>query len=218
MLEGTWRVFVSSVGALFTVSGVLGGAWQFQGRRAFKEEILETTRVARDVISSGLVGVGTSYLHDLNWRDLLGKVKHLDLLLAYGDTWRRSNIHELRKLGRKKGRKICIFLPDVADAQTVETLSWRFGMTQDELIGKIEEARQDYELIRVSKGATVRIYYYPGDRYFSLYRLDQRAVLTLYSHGRDRRPVPTLIFDVGGSLYKFVEEELEDILRRSRAV
>jgi hypothetical protein len=55
-----------------------------------------------------------------------------------------------------------------------------------------------------------------GDAVFSCYRFDSQAVLTLYSHGRERRnQVPTLVVR-GGELFDFVYNEIAAIAEQSR--
>lgn len=67
-------------------------------------------------------------------------------------------------------------------------------------------------------GADLRVYVRSGDVVFSCYRFDSRAVLTLYSHTRQRRSrVPTFVVK-SGDLFTFVYEDITAILEQSQQI
>jgi hypothetical protein len=100
----------------------------------------------------------------------------------------------------------------------MKTLADRFSTDPDSVAAKIGEAITEFSTLKVANGADVRIYVRPGDVVFSCYRFDGRAVLTLYSHSRERRSrVPTFVVG-SGSVYDFVYDEIQAILDQSRQV
>ncbi|MCG5214688.1 hypothetical protein [Streptosporangium sp. KLBMP 9127] len=101
--------------------------------------------------------------------------------------------------------------------RTVAELADRFDRTVAELQRRITDTRADYAALRSQAGATIEIYYRPGDRMFSFYRLDDTAVLGFYSHARTRAAsVPVFVCERPGDLFDFIIEEWQAIIRDSR--
>ncbi len=110
-----------------------------------------------------------------------------------------------------------MFLPDVDDQTTISVLAERFAITPNELVTRIESTHRDYVQMRQKNGAEIEIYYRPGDRLFSFYRLDQTAIVGFYSHSHTRlSAVPVLVCTAPGSLYQFIADELQAIEQQSR--
>jgi hypothetical protein len=180
-------------------------------RRSFAEQL------ATDVRTAGLLRIGANYLNGLDWDRLFTDVRELDIFVAYGQTWRNLNIRQLHKLARQHGSRIRIFLPDVTDETTTSLLAHRFAITPEELIRRIESTCEAYEQMRHPAGARIEIYYFPGDRMFSFYRLDNTVVVGFYSHSRNRLPsIPVFVGSAPGTLYEFILEELGAIKQQSR--
>ncbi|ROO63083.1 hypothetical protein EDC02_5096 [Micromonospora sp. Llam0] len=176
-------------------------------------------KLAADIAGAGLLRVGTNYLNELEWEQLFAGVRQLDIFVAYGQTWRNLHARHLHDLAARPGSKIRVFLPDPADDTTIATLADRFAITVEEMRRRIEATRADYELLRRPDGADVEILYRPGDRLYSFYRLDDTAVLGLYSHSRNRMPsIPVLVCRAPGSLYQFIMDDLCNIEQQSRRV
>jgi hypothetical protein len=173
--------------------------------------------LAADIQGAGLLRVGANYLNELDWEELFAGVRQLDIFVAYGQTWRNLHARHLHDLAARPGSRIRVFLPDPADDAAIATLADRFAITADEMRRRIEATRDDYELLRRPDGADVEIHYRPGDRLYSFYRLDDTAVLGLYSHSRNRMPsIPVLVCRAPGSLYQFVTDDLRNIEQQSR--
>lgn len=211
------QAVVSALGVALIVSVALSLVWQLAGKRAFAQEILETTRTSADVEAAGLARIGNRYLDDPDWEQLFRTVRKLDVFVAYAQTWRHSNMARLRTLADRHDARIRLYLPDPQDTETLRMLAQRFSQTQDELAAAIQEARREFENLSHPDGAAISVYYRRGDMLFSCYRFDGTAVLTLYSHSQERIPgVPTLVVADGGSLYQYVRDELQAIHQQSR--
>lgn len=212
------RAVLNDLGGVLIATVTLGAIWELVGKRSFAREVLASSRVTTDVTTAGLTAVGTNYLTDPDWERLFADVQKLDIFLAYGRTWRNSNDAKLKTLAARRGSRIRIFLPDSNDSETIKWLSTRFQMHPAALRQAIEESRDYFlELSRVGRGI-VQIFYRSGDSTFSCYRFDRTAVLTLYSHSRERTQVPTIVCRDGGSLYEFVRSELRAIESQSTPV
>jgi hypothetical protein len=178
--------------------------------------VLAKARLSTDVVEAGIVRVTNQYLREVEWASLFRDVTKLDIVVAYGATWRNSNRGSLEQVARRSSARIRVFLPDPDDDRTVAVLADRFNMQSADLTTKINEAVRDFRSLAVPGGATIEVWLRAGDAVFSCYRFDSNAVLTLYSHGRERRThVPTFVVS-GGELFRFVYDELEAIAAQSR--
>jgi hypothetical protein len=173
--------------------------------------------LTRDVEAAGLLRIGATYLSELEWNQLFAAVTELDVVVAYGQTWRNLHARELAQVAGRTGSRIRVVLADPHDEFTVNVLADRFGITHDELRNRITATCGDYEALRRPGGAEIDVYYRPGDRLFSFYRFDDVAVVGLYSHSRTRNAaVPVFVCARPGELYEFVHGELTAILDQSR--
>lgn len=215
----TWvggSAFAAQLGGLFLASGVVTIGWDMMGRRQFARELMDMAGLSHDLQRSGLVSIGTQYLDAQIWEALFENVTKLDILVAYAHTWRHAHQGNLDKVARRAGAEIRVYLPDPSDDLTMRTLARRFNVEPDVLKSKVLEAAQEYLLLGQRGSGTVEVRFWTGDLVFSCYRFDQRAVVTLYSHTRERQTeVPTFVVKEG-DLFDFVRNELAIIARTSK--
>ncbi|MFY1680352.1 hypothetical protein ACN265_02300 [Micromonospora sp. WMMD730] len=210
------QALCNNLGGLMIASLGLGVLWELMGKRSFAAEILEQARTSSDVHTAGLTQVGTNYLSDPDWEDLFSGTTKVDVFLACGTTWRNAHHQLLQRFAQKSGNRLRVFLPDPADTTSIKALAERFNKSVQELKDAIKEAEGAFKAIGKSGSANVTVYHCPGDRMFSFYRFDKRAVITLYSHSKMRGPVPTLVCRDPGSLYEFVRDEFRSIEESSK--
>ncbi len=211
------QTLTDNLGALLVIAVALGAVWELIGKRAFAREVLESARITAEIEATGLRRVLTNYLDEPDWEELFRRVHRLDIFVAYGQTWRNTNLPRLRRLARRANGRIRVYLPDPSDNLSISMLASRFGHTPEELIKRITNTKTDFEDLREPGGATIEVFYCTGDRLFSFYRFDTTAVMTLYRHKQERSPVvPTLVCEASGSLYEFIRSELETVRSRSR--
>lgn len=174
-------------------------------------------RLARDVEPAGLLRVGATYLSELEWEQLFAEVTELDIVVAYGQTWRNLHARELARVAARPNSRVRVVLADPDDELTLAVLADRFDTTPGELRARITATHTAYEALRRPNGAQIEVYYRPGDRVFSFYRFDDIAVVGLYSHSRARgAAVPAFVCARPGELYEFIQDELAVILDQSR--
>lgn len=174
-------------------------------------------RLTRDFTAAGLLRIGATYLSELEWKQLFAEVTELDIVVAYGQTWRNLHARELAQLAARPDRRVRVVLADPHDELTVATLADRFNITHDELRARITTTHDAYQALRRPGGAEIEVYYRAGDRVFSFYRFDDIAVVGLYSHSRTRgAAVPVFVCARPGELFEFIQDELAVILEQSR--
>jgi hypothetical protein len=210
------QAFLGQAGGLLLATGLLAVAWDLFGRRALADEVLAKAGLSADVVRAGITRVTNQYLAEVEWASLFQDVSKLDIFVAYAATWRSTHWGSLQRVARRSDARIRVFLPDPEDDQTIAALADRFSTQPTELINKINEAIRDFRSLAVPGGGTIKVWLRAGDPVFSCYRFDGKAVLTLYSHGRERRTqVPTFVVS-GGELFDFVYNELTAIAAQSR--
>lgn len=209
--EGIGEALLGQVGGLLVATGLLTVVWELYGRRTFAAEMFAKAKLSADVVDSGITRVTDQYLDDVEWSDLFEGAAHVDIVVAYANTWRNTHRQRLQRVARAKSSRIRVFLPDPDDLQTMSNLAQRFDTTPESVVAKINEAITEYKSLAQPGGGVVEVYVRAGDALFSAYRFDGRAVLTLYSHGRERRTsVPTWVV-TGGELFSFVRQEIDAI-------
>jgi hypothetical protein len=212
----TVKLLLNEFGVVLVAAVAVGLLWELIGKRAFASEIFEVARVGVDVRNASLVRISTSYLEDVEWDAYFAGVEKLDIFVAYAGTWRATHTQRLRAVAARPGTRIRVYLPNPHDQAVLVRLGRRFNLAPDELRTRIVQARTDFEALRRVGGGEVIVHYHDGDTVFSCYRFDGTAILTLYSHTRDRANVPTLVCRSGGTLYDFVRDELRAIEGQSR--
>jgi hypothetical protein len=188
--------------------------WDLMVKRAFLREILAKANLSEDIKRAGIVRVTESYLSGVDWASMFKDAKKIDIFFAYAKTWTNAHAHELEEVARRKNSRIQVVLPDPEDKLVVSELARRFGSKSEEIKKFIYETETRFKKLRefsaTKKGGKVYIRFFRGTPQFAFYRFDDKIVLTLYSHERERAPtVPTFVIEKGGTMYGFVHKQLK---------
>jgi hypothetical protein len=209
------QAFISQIGGLLLATGLVTFVWQQWGQRNFANELMAMANLSTDLERSGIKRVTDQYLADVEWSDLFRDATKVDIVVAYASTWRNANRDRLQQVAKDPHARIRVFLPDPTDDRTLDNLTQRFSTDRALLRGKIEEAITDFQHLAVPGGADLKVYLRKGDVVFSCYRFGTQAVLTMYSHSRERQThVPTFVVR-GGDLFTFVYDEIRALLKQS---
>lgn len=212
-----WQTLLRELGALLLVTVIITILWDLVGKRAFLDEVCAKARVSAEIRLAGISSVTTSYnLSEIDWGSLFKNVKKLDLFFSYARTWRNTHLQELKRLAASKGARIRVVLPDPGDDLTVRDLARRFDCSTTELVSRIEEAAAFFRNLRPSSGsdgAQVIVWFLPAAPLYAFYRFDRVVVLTLHGHRRERAPFPTFVCEQDGTLYEYVRQEFEAMIK-----
>jgi hypothetical protein len=204
------QALAREAGALLLVSGVITILWDLLGKRALLDEVLAKAQLSRDIDEAGVSRITDSFQSEkLDWASYFRATNNLDIFVSYARSWRNTYLEELRRLARKKNARIRVVLPDPEDEQTVLELSRRFDYRPERLVNLIEEAKEEFDRLRSPSDGKVEVWYLPVAQTFSFYVFDQIAVMALYTHRRERLPVPTLVCDKGGWMHEYVRKEFD---------
>lgn len=206
------RTLMEQLGGLLIVSSLLSTLWELVGKRAFAREVLEDTRISAEIEASGLKRISTQFFDDAAWEQCFKGVQKLDIFAAYAQTWRNMNLARLQKVANRSNGRIRVYLADPDDEFTMATLAQRFGTDPQELRRRIWATKEGFEDLRVAGGASIDVFFWPGDRVYTFYRFDNRAIISMYKHNKGRSPIlPTIMCESGGSLFQFVYDELREV-------
>jgi len=217
---GKWRIMqvvLQQLGSLLFVTGTITLSWELAVKRAFLAEILVKTQVSRDVAFAGLLKITNRFHDDINWREYIEKSNKIDIFFAYGRTWRGTHEEHLKTALRNNKARIRIVLPDPKDDATVKELTRRFNIEKPEdLRGRIEESITFFKELKdvaENEDGSVELWLLPECPVFSFYRFNQFGILATYKHQRGRGNVPTFVFEQGGTMYDFIRQEFEAMIK-----
>jgi hypothetical protein len=208
--EGAFDAVVHDLGALLIATGALSVLWDLLGRRALTDEVLVAADLSGDVRAANLRKVAGRYLA-VPWEDYLARATEVDLFFAYASTWRATHDAALRALVGRKGARVRIVLPDLADEPLVMGLAAKFRYTPAQVRDRIAQAEEELSAIgaQASAGSTLQIRRAREFPVYTYYRFGDVAVTVLYAQAAGRTDVPTLVYERGGSLYDFFTEQFD---------
>ncbi len=210
-----WQTVLQNIGALFIVTVAIGLLWELFGKRSFLDEVLSKAQISKEITFAGITQITDSFHHNIDWKTYFHTVNKLDIFFAYGRTWRNTYTEELQKVASREEARIRIVLPDPEDKQVIAELARRFKYTDSEMKKLIEEAETFFRNLSNSAGANgaqIDIWFLPAVPYFSFYRFDRVGILALYTHRRERSPVPTFVCEMGGTLYDYIRKEFDAMI------
>ncbi len=213
----SWQSVIQQVGGLLLVTVAITLLWELIGKRAFLDEILAKAKISKELTFSGLTQVTDSFHRDLDWSSYFKSVNKLDIFFAYARTWRNTHLEDLQKVASRHDARIRVVLPDPDDAQVVRELARRFDYTPETLKELILEAEAYFKDLRKyagDGGAKVDLWYLPAAPHFTFYRFDNIAIMALYTHRKERTPVPTFVCEMGGTLYDYIRKEFDAMVKQ----
>ncbi|MHA1280759.1 MAG: hypothetical protein ACTSQ8_26730 [Candidatus Helarchaeota archaeon] len=209
------RIFIENLGASLFVPATITLIWELKAKRLFLDEILVKTQVSRDVALAGLLKITNRFHDDIEWRKYIEKSSKIDIFFAYGRTWRGTHEEHLKTAIRNNKARIRIVLPDPNNKDIVSDLTRRFDIDKEEdLKGRIEDAVNYFKKLKAEhEGSSVELWFLPKSPVFSFYRFDHIGILATYKHQKGRGNVPTFVFEQGGTLYDFIRQEFDAMIK-----
>lgn len=217
---GKWRtlqVLLEQLGALIFVTATITLFWELMAKRSFLGEILVKTQVSRDVALAGLLKITQRFLDDIDLRRYIEKSSKIDIFFAYGRTWCGAHEEHLKTAIKNNNARVRVVLPDPNNKDTVSELTRRFNIEEEkDLKGRIEESATFFKGLKAmaeNEGGSVELWFLPECPVFSFYRFDHIGILATYKHQKGRGNVPTFVFEQGGTLYDFMRQEFDAMIK-----
>jgi hypothetical protein len=214
--QAAFEATTNQLGGLLITTGGLGLLWELRGKRDIMDEVLEKTRIAADVSAAGLDRVTMNWL-DVPWDDLFKDARQVSVFISYGSSWRKVHWPKIEDFAKGEKNSLRLFLPDPAHEPTLGVLARRYDYTLDKIRDNVVETATEIARLATDCAADIRIYYRAGDPTYTCYRFDDKVLVTLYSHKRQRGDVPTLLVK-RGTLRDFFMQDLAAIEAQSTPV
>jgi hypothetical protein len=212
-LPDSWyATVIEQAGGTLLVAAVLTVAWEAYGRRALAGEVMEVADLSGDVQQAGLTRIGSDH-RAAPWSRLL-QAEKIDIYLGLGRTFYSTNSSALQASAAKPNTRIRVIIADPTDEAAVECMAERFTRTTAEVRADIRTATDNFLSLGRGAAGTVQVYYRTGEPLTSLYRFDNEALVTLYSHRRAYGDVPFMLCRSGGGLYDFVRAEFDKLIEQ----
>ncbi|MBL8080303.1 MAG: hypothetical protein JNM55_20200 [Anaerolineales bacterium] len=206
---------IETLGSTLIVTGLISVAWDLFGKRAFAEEILATISMSRALISAGILQIAPSFQsREINWDNLFEKASEVDVLFYGSSMWRTQNYKNIRELLQRSRTKLRILIPDPKDHKTMLESAGRFKMSVEDQVQYINKTINFFrELSSEFPKAKIQVWVMKKSPLVSIFRFDDVAVITFYSHLGYVESIPTIICSKGGEIYKFVLNELDGLCK-----
>jgi hypothetical protein len=211
------KAVVANLGGLLVATISIATLWELFSKRAFLDELLSKAGLAEDIRTLGLVGLSVNPLRGPDFSKLIRGANKLDIFVCYANTWRANYEEDLRVLARKPGVRIRLIVPNPYNMEIMKELAHRFGSASEQVLAeKIKAAIEESKNIFVNANnqkSDFTVWVHEENPVTSFYRFDNIAVVTLYKHARGRGNVPTFTAERGGTLYNYVEAEVDGMIK-----
>lgn len=213
------RAVLNDLGGLIIASVALGLVWDKYGKRTFRDELFAQYDIGADIRDAGIEGFVEAFQDITEWDELFERSQHIDIFVGYASSWRGSRRRDFQSFLGKDNTHLRVILPDFTDGKVVAQLAHRFGYTDEDLKKRIQDAVQFYQDLRTALAptSTIEIWLSPMAPQFSCYRFDNQVVVAYYSH-LGPEAVPAIFAGANGSLFRFVQREIDGIIKVSKKV
>lgn len=213
------KAVIANFGGVLVASVAIAFLWEIFSKRALLDELLEKTKLAEEVRGGGLMGITLNPLRGPDFPTLIRQAQRLDIFVIYANTWRANFESELRVLAKKPGARVRLIVPDIEDAKLMSQLAARLGSPDGPTMKqKIEVAIAEFGgIFDITKNERLdySVWLHRQTPVYSFYRFENTVVFTTYKHSLGRGDTPTFIASRGGSLYRFIEEDVDALVKGS---
>lgn len=214
--HATWYAqILHELGSVLIATVALLAIFDFWQKDALFRELFRHARSAEQLRAARISGFSSAFQDNVPWEDLFAKTKCLELMVAYGATWRNTHSQRLNHFLSNEGTNLRVILPDPENSDVVKELARRFSKDTASIRSKVQEAIEFFKSLRESFPHKVGIYLMASCPTHTFYRFDNEAVLALYPHFQGRTGVPTFVVERGGELYEFVLAECHSLFREA---
>lgn len=148
------------VGSFVIASVVMAVIFEFWQLRGLLEDVFAQARIAEQLKRARITGFSTAFhaQDQVPWPRLFRESNRLDIVLAYGRTWRNTHDQELRRFLSRSDVVLEVVLPDPDSDPVMNEMASRFSISVTELRARIDEAEGHFRSIGGDAAGTVRVY------------------------------------------------------------
>jgi hypothetical protein len=203
---------VDDLGSLLIATGLISLAWDLWAKRTLIDEVMATARLGEQVTTSGLTATYADFSTIEEWKDLFDGSESLDLCFMYARSWLGSHVVQLNEFAKKDRWAVRAFMPDPEDPTLMTLLGAKLEIPADDVRKRILESERELrDTFKAADGKarSLSVWFYKRYPVISFYRFSQAAVFSFYKHRRGRGDVPGFVVKRGGTLYRFIEAEID---------
>ena len=201
-------ITLQHVGSFMLASVVVAAIFQFWQVRGLLEDMWEEAGIIRSLRSARLSLFALEFEDtDVPWAEYFKESDRVNIMFAYGRTWRGRHGTQLRDFVKNKNAKLRVILPNPEEESLMQELGRRFDLSSEDVKSRIIEAQQDFFGLEKVGKAEIEVYAFSKPMVFSFYQFDSYVVMATYRHRSDRGAVINMAGKRGGELYKFVQDE-----------
>lgn len=204
------RILLSTMVSTIITVLLANVAWEVIAKKNFAQSLLNMVKLSENIANSGIDSVYVDF-RNINWTEELSKTSSFVAAFTYAYSWRSANQVAIEKFAQKKKKreKMFIIMPDPERPNITADLDRRFGYEAGETKKRIEDAIQYYKKIGVT------VYVYSGTLQASYYKMDNSAVMSFFTHSKEKTTVPAIQAAKGGHLYDYIRKDLDEMMRQS---
>lgn len=165
----------------------------------------------KDIIEK--YGVFTEF--DYLYRDYFSNAKNIVTYFIHSRRWRETNLNYIEQYLEREGVHWDVILPDITDRNLVLQLKRHFSDGKD-IVAKVIDAYDYFNGLvkRFPNKMDIRLYnLYPV---YTLYKFDNKMIISLYPLTTERKPTPTLLIDASTQYSEFFKDDIADILLKAQ--
>ena len=198
---------ISSTVATVVLANVL---WEVIAKENFAKSMLDQVKISENIAKSGIDAVYVDF-RDIDWKKEFKNTKSFTAAFVYAYSWRSNNDTAIREFASKNSRrkKMRIIVPDPENNSIMSDLDRRFNFECGETRKRVEDCIKYY----CDLGITV--YVFEGTLQSSYYLMDQVGIMSVFTHSKGKGAVPALKANKTGNMYKYINDDLNALIKRS---
>jgi hypothetical protein len=153
----------------------------------------------------------------INWEELFESSSSLDVLFFGSNAWRSHHFLRLQHFCSKPNASIRVLIPDPANPSLVLEMANGYDGNLEYAQGRLDSAVVFFsDLAREYSTASISVFGISRLPLFALFRFDEQALLSFYSHQGKLMAVPTVLCRRQDHTFKFAIDEFEELLCRAK--
>lgn len=179
-----------------------------QIKRMIQEQMTKFT--PKDIIEK--YGIFSDF--DSLYKDMFATATSITTSFIHSRRWRENNMSFIAQFFKRENVHWDVVLPDISNRYLVAHLKRHFSDGRD-MVAKILDAYSffnDYAKKYPNKITIRSFFLYPT---YTLYKFDNKMIISLYPLTSERKPTPTFLVDSTLQYHSFFQDDVKDLLSQT---
>ena len=211
--DDTIRIFMLTISSTIATVILANVLWEVIAKENFAKSLLKQVEISENIAKSGIDAIYVDF-REIDWKKEFDNTKSFTAAFIYAYSWRSNNDSIIRAFASKESRrkKMKIIVPDPEIDEIMSDLDRRFNFEKGETRRRVEDCIKYYSELGVA------VYVFEGTLQSSYYLMDKVAVMSFFTHSKEKGTVPALRASKTGNMYKYINGDLQAMLNRSSRV